>query len=199
MQAKPALLSPAEYLAREAISPTKNEYVDGEIFAMSGATRRHNLISSNLVYRARHAAVGGKCQVFGSDMKVFVAAHNCFYYPDVSVCCDPNDKEDLYLTQPCFIVEVTSPSTATIDRREKRASYATLKSLREYVVVDQDRLRVELYRREADGWRGYVLNQLDDTVASTCLGMQFTLAKIYEGVELPTGVAESGAPEYVGA
>jgi len=199
MQPKPAPLSPAEYLEREEKCPTKSEYVDGEIYAMSGAKRRHNLISSNLVYRARQAAEGRSCQVFGSDMKVYVEAHNSFYYPDVSVCCDPSDKEDLFLTRPCFIVEVLSPSTASIDRREKRASYATLESLREYVIVDQDRMRVELYRRENDGWRGYVLNQSDDVVESTCLGLQLTLSQIYEGVELPTGVAESEAPEYASA
>lgn len=199
MQPKPAPLSPAEYLEREQRSPVKCEYVDGEIYAMSGATRRHNLITSNLLGRAWNAGTNRhECQVFGSDMKVYVETHNSFYYPDLSVCCDRADRNELFLTRPCFIVEVTSPSTANIDRREKRASYATLESLREYVIVDQDRMRVELYRREASGWRGYLLDREDDVVDSSCLGLRLTLSQIYEGVELPPpGVAESQETDYV--
>ena len=199
MQPKPAPLSLAEYLDREEKSPVKCEYVNGEIYAMSGAKRRHNLIAANLRYRARGAATGRRsdCQVFGSDMKVYVETHNSFYYPDLSVCCDPSDRDDLFLSRPCFIVEVLSPSTALIDRREKRASYTTLESLREYVMVDQDRMLVEIYRRESNGWRGYLLNQADDVVESTCLGLQVSLQQIYEGVELPPpGVAEPELPEY---
>lgn len=81
MQPKPALLTPAEYLEREEKSPVKSEYVDGEIYALSGARRQHNLIAAGLVYHARGAAsMRPGCQVFGSDMKVHVEAHNCFYY-----------------------------------------------------------------------------------------------------------------------
>jgi Uma2 family endonuclease len=199
MQPKPAPLSPAEYLDREETSPVKCEYVNGEIYAMTGAKRAHNLIASNLVYRARGAATGHRsgCQVFGSDMKVYVETRNSFYYPDLSVCCDPSDRNDLFLRRPCFIVEVLSASTALIDRREKRASYTTLESLREYAIVDQNRLHVELYRRESSGWRGYVLNQPDDFVESSCLGLRLSLQQIYEGVELPPlGVAEPESPEY---
>jgi Uma2 family endonuclease len=197
MQPKPAPLSPSEYLDREEKSPVKCEYVNGEIYAMSGAKRRHNLISANLVYLARGAGRSRGCQVFGSDMKIYVETHNSFYYPDLSVCCDPSDRSELFLIRPCFIVEVLSPSTALIDRREKRASYTTLESLREYVMVDQDRMHVELYRRESSGWRGYLLNQLDDVVESSCLGLRLSLQQIYEGVELPPpGTAESEAPDY---
>ena len=199
MQPKSAPLSPAEYLDREEKSPVKCEYVNGEIYAMSGAKRRHNLIVANLLYRARGAATGPRagCQVFGSDMKIHVKTHNSFYYPDLSVCCDPSDRNELFLSRPCFIVEVLSPSTALIDRREKRASYTTLESLREYVMVDQDRMLVEMYRHESGGWRGYLLNQPGDAVESSCLGLQLSLQQIYEGVELPPpGVAESELPEY---
>lgn len=135
--------------------------------------------------------------MFGSDMKVYVEAHNSFYYPDVSVCCDGNDRNELFLTRPCFIFEILSPSTASIDRREKRASYCTLESLREYVIVDQDQPRVEIYRREAGGWQGYLLNQPDDVVESSCLGLRLTLSQIHAGVEFPpAGVSEPEAPEY---
>jgi Uma2 family endonuclease len=199
MRSKPAPLSPAEYLDREEHSPTKSEYVNGEIYAMSGAKRAHNLIASNLIYRARAAATGRRsgCQVFGSDMKVYVETHNSFYYPDLSVCCDPGDRHDFFIARPCFIVEVLSPSTALIDRREKRASYTTLKSLREYAIVDQHRMYVELYRRESGGWRGYLLSQQDDFVESSYLDLRLSLQEIYEGVELPPpAIGEPEPPEY---
>lgn len=201
MQPKPIPLSPAEYLEREQKSPVKYEYLDGETYAMSGATRRHNLIAGNFLGRAWHGSAKRQgCQVFGSDMKVYVETHNSFYYPDLSVCCDPDDRNELFLNRPCFIVEVTSPSTAGIDRREKRASYTSIESLREYVIVDQDRMRVELYRREEGGWRGYLLDQPNDAVESSCLGLRLTLSEIYEGVELPpAGVAEPQDSEYLEA
>lgn len=198
MQSKPAPLTPAQYLDREQHSAVKSEYVDGEIYAMSGAKRQHNLIASGLIYHARGAANSrGVCQVFGSDMKVYVEAHNSFYYPDLSVCCDPDDRNELFLTRPCFIVEVLSPSTASIDRREKRASYSTLESLREYLIVDADRMRVELYRRESEGWRGYILDRPEDVVESTCLGLRLELKQIYDGVEFPSGITEVETPAYV--
>jgi Uma2 family endonuclease len=193
MQPKPPPLTPTEYLKREEGSATKNEYVDGEIYAMSGAKRRHNLIAANILGHAWREAGARGCQAFGSGMKVYVEAHNSFYYPDISVCCDASDKDERYLTRPCFIVEVLSPSTASIDRREKRASYATLDTLHEYVIVDQDRMRVDLYRREAEGWRGYVLTQPEEVVESSCLKLKLTLAQIYEGVVFPIGVAEEEA------
>jgi Uma2 family endonuclease len=201
MQPKPIPLSPADYLEREQKSPIKYEYLDGEIYAMSGATRRHNLIAANFLGRAWNGAAKRQgCQVFGSDMKVYVETHNSFYYPDLSVCCDPDDRNELFLSRPCFIVEVTSPSTLGIDRREKRASYTSIESLREYVIVDQDRMRVELYRREEGGWRGYLLDQPNDTVESSCLGLRLTLNEIYEGVELPPpGVAEPQDTAYLEA
>jgi Uma2 family endonuclease len=198
MQHKPAPLTPAEYLQHEARSAIKHEYVNGETYAMAGAKRRHNLIATNIASHAWNAATGRDCQVFGSDMKVYIQAHNSFYYPDVSVCCDPTDREELFLSRPCFIAEVLSPSTASVDRREKRASYTTLESLREYAIVDQDRMRVELYRREHNGWQGYVLNQSNDIIESTCLNLHLTLTQIYQGVEFPTNIAEQDAPEYSG-
>ncbi len=202
MKPKPAQLSSAEYLEWESKSQLKHEYVDGEIYAMSGATRRHNLIASNLIRHARTAADIGKCQVFGSDMKAHVEVRNSFYYPDLSVCCDPSDRHELYSVRPCFIAEILSPSTAAIDRREKRVNYLTLASLREYAIVDQDRMRVELYRRECEArqasvaWRGYLLSEPDDVMESSCLSMRLSLLEIYEGVELPSGVAEPEPPEY---
>lgn len=187
-----------EYLDLEQRSSIKHEFVDGEIYVMSGASRRHNLLTTNLIRHAANAAAGRKgCQVFGSDMKVHVEARNSFYYPDVSATCDPEDRGELYLTRPCFIIEVLSPSTASVDRREKRLAYATLKSLREYVIVDQDRMRIDVYPGAGSPWASRMLDQPQDVLELSCLGLRLALQDIYAGVELPApGVAESEVPEY---
>lgn len=199
MPSKLTPISIEDYLAFEEKTPLRHEYVDGHIHAMSGAKRQHNLIVTRLAQRARSAADSrGPCQVFTSAMKLYVRTRNSIYYPDIVASCDPADREELYVTRPCFIVEVLSHSTASIDRREKRMSYETLPSLQEYVIVSQDRMRVELYQREEAGWQGYLLQQPDDIVWSSCLGLRVTLADIYVDVELaPPGVAEEDPTEYV--
>lgn len=197
MKPKLAQLTAAEFLDWEAKSSIKHEYVDGEIFAMPGASRSHNLVVTNLIHHARIAADRrAQCQIFGPDMKVRVERRNSFYYPDLSICCDPSDRHELYLVRPCFIVEVLSPSTAAVDRREKRLSYSTLESLREYVIVEQGRMRVELYQHAESGFRGYLLSEPDHELESTCLGMRLPLRQVYEGVEFPAGVAEPDPAEY---
>ncbi len=188
----------AGYLALEQRSVVKHEYVDGEIYAMSGASRRHNLLVGNLFGRAWQTSTAGHgCQVFGSDMKVRIEARNSFYYPDVSACCDSDDRNDLYITRPCFIVEVLSPSTASVDRREKRLAYATLQSLREYVVVDPDCMRIDVYPGIGSPWVSRMLDRPQDVLELSCLRLRLTLEEIYRGVELPApGVSEPEAPAY---
>lgn len=197
MPEKIARVTLAEYLASEETSPFRREYIDGRVFAMAGSKRRHNLIVARLFQRARNVADGGQCQVFSSDMKVYVEVRNSVYYPDLVVCCDQDDSDELCVKRPCFLVEVLSPSTASVDRRDKRVSYERLPSLLECALVEQNRMRVELYQREGEGWQGYLLQDPDDTVLSSCLGLKMTLAHIYQDVEFPPpGVAEEEA-EYV--
>ena len=198
MKPKPARLSTADYLDQDANSPLKREFVDGEVYAMAGASRQHNLLVTNLVWRAREATKSqAGCQVFAADMKVQVAARNSFYYPDVAGCCDPEDRDERFLTRPCFIIEVLSPSTASIDRREKRAAYATLKSLQDYLIVNQSRMIVEIYRRAGDTWLASVATEPEDVVEISCLDLRLSLKEIYDGVDLSLGVAEPESPEYV--
>lgn len=191
-QAALSRLSADDYLRQELRSPIKHEYVDGQIFAMAGATQRHNLIVGNIFAPAKFKGRERNCRVFAADMRVQVAARNSFYYPDVAATCDQADKEELYLARPCLIVEVLSPSTAATDRREKRLAYCALGSLREYWLVDQDRRSVEIYRRADSGW---TVENLDTTgvVESGCLGLRLSLDEIYEGVEIPPAVAEPTA------
>ena len=113
------------------------------------------------------------------------------------ISCDPSDNNERYLTRPCLIVEVLSPSTASIDRREKRVHYETLPSLREYVIVDQDRLRVHVYRRQASAWFVQIFTEPEQALELSCLDLRLPLQQIYENVELPPpGTAAEQAPEY---
>jgi Uma2 family endonuclease len=140
-----------EYLKTEFESPTRREYVDGQVFAMTGATWSHNMISGNL-FAALHAHLRGSgCSVAMSDMKVRIEAADCFYYPDVMVTCEPFVGSSVYNIAPAFIAEVLSPSTSQIDRREKLLAYKQIATLKEYMIVCQDRKRIELYQRDEGG------------------------------------------------
>jgi Uma2 family endonuclease len=184
----PAPMSPLsveDYLLGEQQSSVRHEYVAGQVFAMAGAGEAHNRISLNLAFHLRAATRGTPCAVFISDMKVRVAAHDAFYYPDVLVGCDASDDEPLYKRAPCLIAEVISPSTEVIDRREKLLAYRALESLRYYLLVSQDRRLAELYRRDPDGsWRYEVIE--DGALSFDCggLSIRFTLSDVYEDVML---------------
>ena len=172
-----------DYLHGEQESPIRHEYIAGPVYAMAGAGEAHNRISLNIAFHLRAATRGSPCAVFISDMKVRVAAHEAFYYPDVLLTCDPTDRESLYKAAPCLIAEVLSPSTEMTDRREKLLAYRTLPSLRYYLLVAQDRRLVEVYRREGDcGWR----HELSDegALAFDCggLALRLTVADLYEDV-----------------
>lgn len=146
-------LSVDDYLAGELESQVRHEYVDGEIYAMVGASDRHGLITLNLAGTLSQR-LPDRCQVFTSDMKVRIrtAERTIFYYPDILVSCDPRDRESYYRQYPCLIAEVLSPHTARLDRFEKFLFYQQLDALEEYLLVSQDYRQVEVFRR-ADQWR----------------------------------------------
>ena len=143
-----------DYLAGEAASEVRHEYIDGQVYAMTGASDRHGLIVNALAFALTPAARRQGCQLFTSDMKVRleIGGQTLFYYPDLLLSCDPQDRETYFRRAPCLIVEVLSESTERIDRREKLLAYQTLPSLREYLLVAQDRVAVDLFRR-ANDWR----------------------------------------------
>jgi Uma2 family endonuclease len=148
-----APLDRESYLRWEAEQAEKHEYLAGEVFAMVGVRREHALVALALASRLRAHLKGSQCQRFVSDMKLFVAAADAYFYPDVMVTCDERDRRaELAIEHPCLVVEVLSDSTAAYDRGAKFAAYRKLESLSEYLVVDIDARRLELYRREADHW-----------------------------------------------
>ncbi len=146
-------ISPEDYLAGEKVSPIKHEYRQGEIYAMAGAKKAHAIISGNAFALLRNHLRGSGCMPYVADVKVRIEAANCYYYPDVAVTCDERDSntDEDFIIYPRLIVEVLSPSTAAFDRGEKFADYRTSESLQEYVLINQERVSVECFRRNAEG------------------------------------------------
>jgi Uma2 family endonuclease len=176
-------MSIEEYFAFEEASPVRHEYVDGEVYAMSGVTRRHSRISGNIFARVWAAVRGGPCRVHAAEVKV--RAGTVIYYPDVMVACGPEPGDERIEDAPCLVVEVLSESTATTDRREKLMVYRRIASLRTYLIVDQERRLVEHHWRDVDGgWRHARLTERGE-VPLPCPELVLTLDEIYEGVELP--------------
>ena len=177
-------LSVEEYLKLEEVAATRHEYVGGKIYDHAGDTSRHNRISVNIVALLWNAARGGPCRVYGSDMKLRVP-DEAFYYPDVMVVCDPDEagEEALYQDSPCLLVEVTSPSTEAIDRREKLLAYRKLPSLKAYLIVDQEALRVERHWHDDAGqwWQAEAVGT-DGIVPVPCPETGLMLPQIYEGL-----------------
>jgi Uma2 family endonuclease len=184
MQSPVIFLTVEEYLKVEESSDIRHEYVDGEIFAMAGASEEHNLIATNIIALLRPHLRGTPCRAFVSDMKVKVKVQKAdiFYYPDLLVTCDPNDSERYFKTHPTLIVEVLSNSTKTIDKREKRLNYQSIESLQEYVLVSQEEIKVEVYRQDDEGnWLLEILGK-DDELQLTSVGLTLTMSDIYEDV-----------------
>ena len=174
--------SVAEYLASEKDSPVRHEYVDGQIYAMAGASDRHNRIALNLASRLNDHLNGGPCEVFIADMKVIVDPL-VYYYPDVVVACDPPGGDPYVRTQPHLIIEVVSPSTERIDRHEKWFAYRRVPSLLEYVLVLQDRMQVEVYRLQRDGeWTREIFAQPEEHVHFASVGFTLRVSAIYRNV-----------------
>lgn len=141
----------AGYLRREEAATGKHELVDGEIFAMAGASERHNRIAGNIFFHLRSATRGKTCRAFMADMKLRLASGSTYYYPDAMLVCDPADDHPIYKQSPCLLAEVLSPATASIDVREKLAAYRSLASLRYYLLVDSERLWAKVYFRDEHG------------------------------------------------
>lgn len=178
-------LSVAEYLEAEKDSPVRHEYVDGQIFAMAGASDRHNRIAINFTGMLDDKLGDGPCEVFMADMKIWVS-ETVYYYPDVVVACDGPGADEYYRKQPRLIIEVSSPGTERIDRSEKLLAYKQMKSLKEYVIVAQDQVHVEVFRRgRGDHWRWELLTELSDELRLESVGLTLTVADVYRRVKLP--------------
>lgn len=172
-----------EYLELEANSRVRHEYLGGEVFAMCGVTPRHNRIAGGIHAAFRDHLRGGPCEAYISDVavKLRMSRDDYAYYPDVMVVCGrEKTEEERFFTDPKLIVEVLSPSTASVDRHEKRIAYRRIAALEEYVIVAQQAIEVTVFRRE-ESWEPVVLESLDSILELRSIGLLLPLADIYAG------------------
>jgi len=179
--ARPLELLDAEaYLALEERSPVRHELFEGVPYAMAGASLAHNRIVGNLYALLRPSALAKGCRIYTETVKLRVSART-FYYPDLMVVCQGVPPHTHYEEAPCLVVEVLSPATEGVDRREKLWRYLSLPSLEGYLLVSARERRVELYRKEGD-----ILHQVaeEGEVPLPCLEGSLPVAEVYAGVEL---------------
>ena len=176
-----------QYLALDRAAEMRSEFVDGEMFAMSGGTNRHGRIQRNLIVELGVALEDSTCEPFGSDSRVKLS-NRAYVYPDVTVVCGEQqvvaDDDDI-LVNPVAIFEVLSPSTEKYDRGLKFQLYLTVDSLKEYVLVNQDQFRIERFTRQADGtWTLREYQGMDEALNIDVIGATLPLRRIYRRVSI---------------
>ncbi len=182
--------TPEEYLKMEREAVYKSEYFKGEIFAISGASRKHNLITLNVSSGLHQQLRKKKCEAYANDMRVKVSSTGLYTYPDIAVVCSPPQFDDAFsdtLLNPDVIIEVLSPSTEAYDRGAKFRNYRSVSSLSEYLLIHQDTCHVEHFVRRPDGtWLFQEYLKSDDVLAIEAIGCELKLDDIYEKVDLAT-------------
>jgi Uma2 family endonuclease len=184
-----------EYLALERKAEYKSEFVNGMIVALAGATRPHKLIAANVLGELHGQLRGRPCEAYMSDMRVKVSPTGLYTYPDVVVACGDIRLEDEHadtLLNPTLIVEVLSPSTEAYDRGEKFAHYRRLESLREYILVSQDKVRIESYVRQGEQWLLSEAGSLDETIRLESIGCDLLLRDVYDKVRFAESTEQGG-------
>lgn len=179
-------LTPSAYLMQERQSIERSEFINGQIYAMAGASREHNQLVFNLA-GLLHAQLRQKpCSAFVADMRVRTRANEAYFYPDLTVICGDmqfEDEESDTLTNPTLIIEVLSPSTEGYDRGAKFAHYRRLDSLQEYVLVAQDRLSIERYVKNEQGqWLLFEASEWDEVIVLETISCTLTVRDVYEKV-----------------
>ncbi|MDO8844999.1 Uma2 family endonuclease [Methylicorpusculum sp.] len=172
-------ISEQEYLDGEKLSEIKHEYIDGDVYAMAGASKNHERIAGNVFGELRSFLKGKPCEPFASDVKI--KAGSRFFYPDVMVVCDDATPNEYYTESPVIIVEVVSKSTRRIDETVKRTTYQTIPSLKELVLIEQDFVDVEVCRKS----QGWISNHyfMGDEVTFESLGLTLAVEEIYTRVD----------------
>jgi Uma2 family endonuclease len=180
-------VTPEEYLAAERLSETRSEYLDGGVFPMTGASANHSRIILSISTELNNQLGDRKCDVFPIDMKVRLPDSRKFFYPDVVVVCGElqyHDKRKDIIINPDLVIEVLSPSTEAFDRGAKFEAYRTVESLKEYVLVSQDKPLVEQYVRNSDGsWKFTEAVGLESSLTLPSIECTLNLAAVYKRVE----------------
>ena len=179
-------LTPEEYLAWERKAPFKNEYLAGQVLAMSGASRAHNLITGNVFNGLYNQLINRDCEAYTGEMRVKANPLTSYFYPDVAVVCDePRFEDDVFdtLLNPTVVVEVLFRSTAAYDKGEKFEAYKQIASLQEYVLVSQDRVNVERHFRLGTQWKVLEFQELADVLPLESIRCELSLGHIYRRVK----------------
>ncbi len=182
-----------EYLAYEAETEIKHEYIDGEIYPTTGGTGNHSSITINATVAIGIQLRRSDCSLHSSDMRIKVGPYR-YVYPDLSaVCGKPSylDESSTTLLNPILVIEVTSPSSIERDRVIKRETYRSVESIEAYIVIDQHRVLAELYTRAEEGWHLQEFSDLDAVVPLKTLGCALPLAEVYRGIEFETGASSA--------
>ena len=190
------LVSIADYLAGELVSPVKHEYLAGVVYAMTGASNAHNLIATNCLGTLGGRLRGKRCRPYNSDTKIRLRLpHQVrFYYPDVSVICRPNPQSDSFQDEAAVLVEVLSNGTRRIDEGEKKDAYLTIPSLCAYLLVEQETPNVVVFRRKEQGFVREIHQGLDAVIPLGEIDIELPLAEMYDGVEfLPEPIEDETA------
>lgn len=181
------LLTSKEYIIAERKATLKSEYLSGEIIAMSGASNEHNLITVNTVNSLYNQLADRGCRVYGSDMRVGINSGDSYFYPDVSVVSEKSRFEDSEfdtLLNPIVVEEVLSQSTEKYDRGAKFTRYQQMKSLKEYIQISQDQVRVEHYFRQGNMWKSNELISFEDVLPLLSVDAELPLQLIHRFVEI---------------
>ncbi|MEA5617071.1 Uma2 family endonuclease [Cronbergia sp. UHCC 0137] len=176
-------LTPEEYFVWEEKQLLRHEYLNGKLYAMSGGTQNHGRIASNIIFIVKGHLRGGGCQVGNSDCRVNILETKDYVYPDVSVTCDERDRTAIQAIQyPCLIVEVLSPSTASYDRGDKFRLYRRNPSLQDYLLVDAEKIAIDLYRKNERGNWEIFNYQPGDNIKLQSIDLSFPIESVYEDI-----------------
>ncbi len=171
-------ISEQEYLEGEMIAEVRHEYVDGEVHAMVGASRNHQRLIGNFHAGLNQYLADKPCEPFANELKV--KADHCFFYPDLVVVCDDQQGDDYYTEKPTIIIEVLSKTTRRLDKTVKLAAYKTLPSLQEYVLIEQDHVEIEVFRREQNWYAEHYF--LGDSIHFASINWSVGVADLYHRV-----------------
>lgn len=181
-------MTPEEFLAWERQQEGKHEYFAGLVVAMSGGSARHSRIAVNVASELRAGVRGSNCGTYQSDLRIWIDRLGTFVYPDVSIVCGAldyfDDRQDT-ITNPVVVVEVLSPSTEKYDRSDKFLAYQGVASLKEYLLVSQERKLIEQYVREGNSWRYVAWLPESGTVELRSVVATLRFDEVYEGVDVP--------------
>lgn len=177
-----------QYLEFENASEEKHEYYQGEVFAMSGAKLVHNEIVVNTLFSIKQFLKGKLCKPYGSDLRIYIEKNTLFTYPDISVFCDDVltlNNDEMNALNPVVLIEVLSPSTKDYNRGTKFKLYRDIPSLKEYVLIDSEKISVEIFAINQDGyWELREYKDINDVITINNIDMQVSMEEIYSGTKL---------------